>query len=210
MDGFGAGAVARRRLVYGQVSDSLRPEEVVPLLRGRFGRPYEYVAVCASTQRLLADDAPEGAVVTTDEQTEGRGRLGRSWDAPPGSSLLFSILLRPHVSGDRLPELSVVTGRTVGEAVEAVAGLGTELKLPNDVLVRGRKLAGILAEASEGRVVVGVGVNVHQRDDELPARAVHPATSLALEGAGGVRRPALLAEILERLERAYDAWLGTV
>jgi BirA family biotin operon repressor/biotin-[acetyl-CoA-carboxylase] ligase len=192
------------------VSDSLRPEEVVPLLRGRFGRPYRYVAVCASTQRLLADDAPEGAVVATDEQTEGRGRLGRSWNAPARSSLLFSILLRPTVSGDRLPELSVVAGGAVGEAVGAAVGLQTELKLPNDVLVGGRKVAGILAEAGEGRVVLGVGVNVHQREDDLPARAVHPATSLALEGAGGLRRAALLAEVLERLERAYDDWLATV
>lgn len=192
------------------MSDSLRPEEVVPLLRGRLGHPYRYVAVCASTQRLLTGDAPEGAVVATDEQTEGRGRLGRSWHAPAGSSLLFSIVLRPHVPTDRLPELSVVTGRAVGEAIEAVAGLRTEVKLPNDVLIDGRKVAGILAEASEGRVVIGIGVNVHQRGDELPERAVHPATSLALEGSAGVRRDELLAGILERLERAYDGWLASV
>jgi BirA family biotin operon repressor/biotin-[acetyl-CoA-carboxylase] ligase len=148
-------------------------------------------------------------VVATDEQTEGRGRLGRSWDAPAGSSLLFSILLRPSVPGDRLPELSVLAGRSVAEAIEAVTQIRTAVKLPNDVLVGGRKVAGVLAEASEGRVVLGVGVNVYQREAELPQRATHPATSLALEGTGTVSRSALLAEILERLEQAYDDWVAT-
>jgi BirA family biotin operon repressor/biotin-[acetyl-CoA-carboxylase] ligase len=192
--------------VYGRVSDSLRPEDVVPLLRGRFGRPYTYVAVCPSTQRLLAHDDPEGTVAATDEQTEGRGRLGRKWDAPAGSSLLFSILLRPRVHGERLPELSVVAGRAVAEAIEAATGLGTSVKLPNDVLVNGRKVAGILAEASEGRVALGIGLNVSQREDQLPPRVAHPATSLALEGAAPVRRADLLAAVLERLELAYDEW----
>lgn len=191
------------------MSDSLRPEEVLPLLRGRFGRPYLYVPVCASTQRLLAQDAAEGTVAATDEQTEGRGRLGRSWVAPSGSSLLFSILLRPRVRSELLPELSVIAGRAVGEAIEAVSGLRTEVKLPNDVLVGGRKIAGILAEAIEGRVVLGIGANVHQHAAQLPPRAVYPATSLALEGAGGTGRAALLASILESLERAYDGWLAT-
>jgi BirA family biotin operon repressor/biotin-[acetyl-CoA-carboxylase] ligase len=191
------------------VSDSLRPEEVLPLLRGRFGRPYHHVPVCASTQRLLAEDAAEGTVAATDEQTEGRGRLGRSWEAPPGSSHRFSILLRPRVRSERLAELSVIAGRAVGEAIEAVSGLRTEVKLPNDVLVGGRKIAGILAEAIEGRVVLGIGVNVHQDAAQLPPRAVYPATSLALEGARDLGRAALLASILESLERAYDGWLAT-
>jgi BirA family biotin operon repressor/biotin-[acetyl-CoA-carboxylase] ligase len=196
--------------VYGRVSDSLRPEDVVPLLRGRFGRPYRHVPTCPSTQRLLGADDPEGAVVTTDEQTEGRGRLGRRWEAPAGSALLFSLLLRPAVPGERLPELSVVAGRAVAEAIEAATGLRTTVKLPNDVLVDGRKVAGILAEANEGRVVLGVGLNVRQREEELPPRAVHPATSLALEGAADVGRGRLLAAVLERLERAYDDWRAEV
>jgi BirA family biotin operon repressor/biotin-[acetyl-CoA-carboxylase] ligase len=191
------------------VSDSLRPEEVVPLLRGRLGRPYRFLPVCDSTQRQLGGDDPEGAVVATDEQTEGRGRLGRSWEAPAGSSLLFSVLLRPSVPGNRLPELSVLAGRSVAEAIEAVTEIRTAVKLPNDVLVDGRKVAGVLGDASEGRVVLGVGVNVYQRGAELPERATHPATSLAVEGAGTVSRSALLAEILERLERAYDDWVAT-
>jgi BirA family transcriptional regulator, biotin operon repressor / biotin---[acetyl-CoA-carboxylase] ligase len=175
----------------------------VPPLRGRFGRPYTFVDRCASTQRLL-DGAPEGAIAVTDEQTEGRGRLGRSWQAPAGTSLLFSIVLEPPVKAERLPELSLVTGAAVAEAVETETGLAPEVKHPNDVLVSGRKVAGILAEAVDGRVVLGVGVNLSQTEDQLPDAAT--ATSLVLEGAV-VDRDGLLVTVLERLEARYDAWI---
>jgi BirA family biotin operon repressor/biotin-[acetyl-CoA-carboxylase] ligase len=181
--------------------------DTVPRLRGRFGRPYRFVDRCASTQRLL-DDAPEGAVAVADEQTEGRGRLGRTWTAPAGTSLLFSIVLVPAVSADRLPELSLVAGAAVAEAIARETGLRATVKHPNDVLVGGRKVAGILAEAVEGRVVLGVGVNVSQTKAQLPEAADPPATSLALEGAS-VERATLLATILERLEAHYDRWISS-
>ena len=180
--------------------------DVVPLLRGRFGRPYFFVVRCPSTQRLL-EGAPEGAVAATDEQTEGRGRLGRSWHAPPGSSVLFSIVLIPDVAPERLPELSVVAGEAVAEAIAAETGLTPTVKHPNDVLIGGRKVAGVLAESNEGRVVVGIGINVAQRGGDLPEDVIHPATSLALEGAE-VDRAALLATVLERLEGRYDTWVS--
>ena len=114
-------------LVYGSMRGSLRPEDVVPRLRGRLGRPYRFVERCASTQRLLGEDDPEGAVVVADEQTEGRGRLGRKWLAQAGTSLLVSVLLRPDVEPARLPELSLVAGRACAEAITDVAGLETEV-----------------------------------------------------------------------------------
>ena len=186
---------------------SLRLEEVEPRLRGEFGRPYSFVERCASTQRLLAVDAAEGAVVAADEQTEGRGRLGRRWDAPAGTSLLFSLLLRPAVETARWPELSVVAGRAVAEAIADVTGLVPTVKHPNDVLVDGRKVAGVLAEASEGRVVLGVGVNVSQRSDELPTEVRMPPTSLELETGSTVDRCELLVQILHRMEVRYAAWV---
>jgi BirA family transcriptional regulator, biotin operon repressor / biotin---[acetyl-CoA-carboxylase] ligase len=179
--------------------------ELVPRLRGRFGRPFTFVERCASTQRLL-DGAPEGAVAAAGEQTEGRGRLGRTWQAPGGTSLLFSIVLVPPVPPERLAELSAVAGEAVAEAIGAETGLRAAIKQPNDVLIGGRKVAGILAEAVEGRVVLGVGVNVSQTEVQLPSDAVTPATSLSLEGAA-VDRAELLATILERLEAHYDAWV---
>ena len=175
-----------------------------PDFRGRFGRPYTYVRRCASTQRLL-DGAPEGAIAVADEQAEGRGRLGRSWHAPAGTSLLFSIVLVPSVSPERLSELSLLAGAAVAEAIAAETGLAPTIKHPNDVLLGGRKVAGVLAEAAEGRVVLGVGINVSQTADELPPDV--NGTSLTLAGARDVDRSDLLVAVLMRLELQYDAWL---
>jgi BirA family transcriptional regulator, biotin operon repressor / biotin---[acetyl-CoA-carboxylase] ligase len=145
-------------------------------------------------------------VVATDEQTAGRGRLGRQWLAAPGTSLLFSINLRPAVPTHRLPELSVVAGRSCAEAIREVTGLMPGIKLPNDLLVGGRKLAGILAEARDDRVVLGIGINVNTAPDELPRDVDHEPTSLLAEVGVPIDRAPLLAAILLELERRYDAW----
>src|SRR5690349_23061787 len=100
--------------------DSLSPEVVEPRLRGRFGHPYTYVASTASTQLLLPPEAPEGALAVTEEQTAGRGRLGRRWLAPAGASLLCSLQLRPTVPSERLPELTGVASRACAEAIAAL------------------------------------------------------------------------------------------
>lgn len=191
------------------MADSLNPDAVLPLLRGRFGRDYTFMERCESTQRLMAEGAAEGAVAATDEQTEGRGRLGRTWEAPPGSSVLVSIALRPSVPTTNLPELSLVAGRACAAAIAELTGLTAEVKWPNDVLIRGRKVAGILAEAREGRVVLGVGINVSQAAESLPERAQYPATSLLLETGRAVPRAELLAALLDHLERQYDAWVSS-
>jgi BirA family biotin operon repressor/biotin-[acetyl-CoA-carboxylase] ligase len=189
------------------MGDSLRPEAVEPRLRGRFGRPYLYFPVCASTQYAFEADAPEGAVAATDHQTEGRGRLGRRWEDVPGTSLLCSLVLRPAVRPDRLPELTVLAAEACAEAIADVTGLRPALKLPNDVLLADRKVAGILGEAQEGRVVLGIGVNANQEPGELPADVRLPATSLRVESGMPVDRAGLLAVLLERLEASYDRWL---
>ena len=189
------------------MSDPPLAGAVVPRLRGRFGRDYRFLAQCESTQRALPADAPEGAVAVADYQRAGRGRRGRDWVAPAGSSVLCSLLLRPRVASDRLPELSVVAGRACADAIEAVTGLESTVKLPNDVLVGGRKVAGILAEASEGKVVLGIGVNVHQTGSELPSGTDPPATSLDLETTRSVDRRDVLIGLLEQLERHYDRWV---
>jgi len=189
------------------VSD-LTPEVVGPLLRGRFGRPYRFVESCRSTQLLLAEDAPEGATVAADHQTAGRGRLGRTWLAPPGSAILCSVMLRPGLPTAIWPELSLVAGNAVAAAVQRATGLDARVGHPNDVLVGGRKLAGILAEASSGRVVLGFGVNVGQNVGELPSDTPKPPTSLRVELGREAARAPLLAEILLELEQGYDAWIA--
>ena len=155
---------------------------------------------------MLGDEHSEGAVALTEEQTEGRGRLGRRWLSPPGVSLLFSLLLEPRVETARLPELTPVAGQACAHAISQITGLTPEIKLPNDILVGGRKTAGILAEARDGRVVLGIGVNVNVSAPDLPQGIEAPATSLLMETGSEVDRVELLVELLFQLERAYDGW----
>jgi BirA family biotin operon repressor/biotin-[acetyl-CoA-carboxylase] ligase len=187
------------------VSDSLAPDVVEPLLRGSFGRPYVYRERCESTQALLGADAPEGAVAATDEQTGGRGRLGRTWSAPPGTAILASILLRPPPER-RIAELSLVGGIAAADAAELALGLAAQIKWPNDVMVNRYKVAGVLAEGRDGAVLLGIGVNVNQTRDQLPADARVPAGSLRTVDGVERDRAALLVELLARLEDAYATW----
>jgi BirA family biotin operon repressor/biotin-[acetyl-CoA-carboxylase] ligase len=169
-------------------------------------RELEVVSSTASTNADLNARAragePAGYVLIAEEQTAGRGRLDRSWQAPARSSLLMSVLLRPRPAPAGWTLLPFVAGVAVAEAVRAVGHLPAELKWPNDVLVGGRKLGGILVERVDSAVVVGIGVNVSLRSAELP---VPTATSVAL--AGGVAdREVLAKEVLRALARRFDAW----
>ncbi len=188
-----------------RVSD-LSSASVDVVLQGRLGRPYTFVEECPSTQRLLDENATEGTMVATDLQTHGRGRLGRTWEAPKGTALLFSVLLRPHPPMAIWPELSLVAGEAVAAALREQTGAAAALGHPNDVLVEGRKVAGVLPEATVGRVVLGVGVNVNQTADDLPEDTPKPPTSLRVETGREWPRAPLLAAILLELENRYDDW----
>ena len=165
------------------------------------GRPRLDVESCESTQALVDTSLPEGALVVADHQTAGRGRLGRSWEAPPGKALLFSILLRPP-SERNVPELSLVAGIAVADALERTLGLSVQLKWPNDVMLRRRKVAGCLAEMREGVVVLGIGLNVNQTREELPE---HAGSLLTLTGRE-TDREKLLSALLQDLEARYSDW----
>jgi BirA family biotin operon repressor/biotin-[acetyl-CoA-carboxylase] ligase len=157
--------------------------------------------------------APAGLVAIADHQTAGRGRRGRVWTAPPGSSLLVSILLRPELRPDETHLLTMATGVALVEAVDAVAGVRADLKWPNDLVVGGRKLAGILAEADLSErgdvraVIVGVGCNVAWVD--FPAELDRDATACDLEAGHPVDRGRLLDALLEVLAPRLDS-LDTV
>jgi BirA family biotin operon repressor/biotin-[acetyl-CoA-carboxylase] ligase len=176
-----------------------------PLLRGRFGRPYLWSESCPSTQDVLrGSDLPEGAVAVTEHQTSGRGREGRPWEDVAGASLLLSLLLRPP-AGTPTQQLALVAGLAVAEAVEErrdAAGI----KWPNDVLLEGRKVAGVLLESSGGEVVCGIGINVAQDESELPSGTRVPAGSLRALTGRTPDRAELLATLLEIVEHRYDAW----
>jgi BirA family biotin operon repressor/biotin-[acetyl-CoA-carboxylase] ligase len=199
-------------------SDLERPPLDGRFLTARLCRPgalwtaIEVVAETASTNADVADraraGAAEGLVIVAEHQTAGRGRMGRSWEAPPRSALLFSLLLRPAtIEPARLPWLGLLTPLAVAEAVRSLE-VEAEVKWPNDVLVEDRKLAGILLEridtADGPAAVVGIGLNVTLRADERPHEA---ATSLGLEQASTTDRVTVLAAVLRSFERHYRAWL---
>ncbi len=185
--------------------DSLAPDQVEPLFTGGFGRPYVYAEQCESTQRLLDPALDEGAVAVCEEQTAGRGRLGRGWHAPPGTAILCSVLLQPPPER-RVAELSLVGGVATALTVERATGLSAQIKWPNDVMLNRRKVAGVLAEARDGTVVLGIGLNVNQTRDQLPADArVAPASLFTTDAVRRERAP-LLADLLAELELAYKRW----
>jgi BirA family transcriptional regulator, biotin operon repressor / biotin---[acetyl-CoA-carboxylase] ligase len=187
------------------LQDSLAPADVEPLLRGGFGKPYLYHDRCESSQKLLDPGLEEGALAVCDEQTEGRGRLGRRWLAPAGTALLASFLLRP-ARERRRAELSLVGGIATALTVERALGLASQIKWPNDVMVNRGKVAGVLAEAAEDGVVLGIGLNVNQRRDELPADATVPPASLFTIDAVRRARAPILADLVVETERAYKLW----
>ena len=152
---------------------------------------------------------PEGTVAVADEQTSGRGRFARRWEAEPLSSLLFSILLRPvFLNRDEVFILTFSASVAVAEAIEIVTGVKTELKWPNDVLIHGRKACGILLESDfEGEklnyVVIGIGLNVNQAvfPDEIKTKAV----SLSMAAGRSFDREELLSSILLRFKEVYES-----
>jgi BirA family biotin operon repressor/biotin-[acetyl-CoA-carboxylase] ligase len=162
-----------------------------------------------STNRYALEQATlgasEGLVAVADEQTAGRGRLGRDWIAPPGASLLVSVLLRPHLPPERMHLVTLAAALAAVEAVDDLAGVRATVKWPNDVVVDDRKLAGILAEATGGAVVVGMGLNVHW--DAFPPELEETATALNHRSVRGeaLDAPAVLTAWLLALEARLSA-----
>ena len=190
--------------------------EVLPFLTcRRFGRSMHYHGVTASTniqaKALATNGAPEGSVVVADAQTGGRGRMGRSWVSPSGVNLYFSLILRPPLPSIRVPQLTLLVAAAIHQALSSFAADVVPLiKWPNDILVNGRKLCGVLCEMQSETdlvhfVVVGIGINVNL--SLLPPELEDSATSLFLESGRLFSRPELLASVLNHFEPLYDAWL---
>jgi BirA family biotin operon repressor/biotin-[acetyl-CoA-carboxylase] ligase len=180
-----------------------------------FFSPLEVAASVPTTMaraaELAAAGAPEGATVLAEEQTEGRGRLGRAWMAPPGSSLLLSVVLRPPLGREAVWLTVAAAGVALAEAVDAVAPAAgpAALKWPNDLELHGRKAAGLLAEAHLAgdrlaAVLLGMGVNVAQTAADLPPEVADRATSVSLAAGAPVDRAELLAAWAGRFLAGYQ------
>ncbi len=202
-------------------ADLSRPPLVAaPLARALApdGWRVEVLEETTSTNAVVAERAeagePEGLVVVAERQTSGRGRLDRQWVSPPRAGLTFSVLLRPDLA--TAGWLPLLGGLAVADALRDRCGVDAVLKWPNDVLVGERKVCGLLAQVAGGGVVLGIGLNVTTREDELPPD--RPATSLQLAGATTTDRDTLLRAVLRSLrstladadEDAYRARCSTI
>jgi BirA family biotin operon repressor/biotin-[acetyl-CoA-carboxylase] ligase len=196
----------------GVLSEQQIREVIDGLETGIFGREFHTFASIGSTndeaRRLAESGAAAGTIVVADKQTAGRGRMGRTWEAPPGSSLLLSVIFRPSLPPDQIQRLVMACGLAAAEACEAQAGVQVDVKWPNDLHVGEKKLCGILPESAMlgscfEWVVVGMGINVSQQF-AAPNPLADTATSLQMETGKPVDRAELLGEIMRRLDKWHS------
>lgn len=180
------------------------------------GSEIRYLNETDSTNRqayaLGEAGAGEGLIVIADRQSAGKGRLGRTWVSPPGVNLYLSVLLRPPLPSYAAPQLTFLSALAVSRAIAAVTGLAPTHKWPNDVLIDGCKVAGLLNEMSAESdrirfVVLGIGVNLNMTADQFPADLRTPATSLLLAGGQPVARARFARALLEQLDALYAEYL---
>lgn len=169
-------------------------------------------------KHFAEEGAPHGAIVVAERQTAGRGRRGRSWESPAGKSIYFTIIVRPKFAPDKASMITLVMALAVAEAIREETGLSTKIKWPNDIVVNGKKVCGILTEMSMMPemneiqfLVAGVGVNVNQESvEEFPEGLRGMATSLKMESGRQIARAALLERILNHFEKDYEAFGRTL
>jgi BirA family biotin operon repressor/biotin-[acetyl-CoA-carboxylase] ligase len=198
-----------------RVPDILTPDMLRQRLKGSlFGKHIYHFFKVDSTNRVALElghaGKPEGAVVLAEEQTAGKGRAGRAWQSDRAAGIYVTLLLRPRLAPVQAPLLTMMAGLSVRTAIEAQTGLMPDLKWPNDLLVNGKKVGGILtemhAEPSQVRfVIVGIGLNVNQ--EKFPGELGRTATSLRLETEKQVSRLELLVRLLREFENDYNRFL---
>ncbi len=198
-----------------RVADILTPDMLRQQLKGSlFGKRIYHFFKTDSTNRVAMElghaGEPEGAVVLAEEQTGGRGRLGRSWHSERAAGIYVTLLLRPKLAPVQAPLLTMMAGLSAYSAVRAVTGLTVDLKWPNDVLIRGKKMGGILTEmyAEPGQirfVIVGIGLNVNQ--EKFSGELANVATSLRIETGKPHSRLELLVRLLREFESDYNRFL---
>lgn len=211
---------AAPRLGYKLVSapDRLRPEAITRILRTEvLGREIHCFDEADSTQniahRLVREGAPEGTLVITERQTSGRGRLGRHWHSPKGKGIYMSLVVKPSIPIHLMPHLTLLAAVALCRAIRiAVPGLNPGIKWPNDLLIGGKKISGILMESSAENealqyIVAGIGISCNLQPEDYPEELKDRATSLLIESGARVDRAGLIAEFLYQLEELYKLYL---
>lgn len=218
-EGYHVEAVQNRGYRILDIPDVMSKEELESLLAGKnkwAGQEVYYFPETDSTniraKQLAESKASHGTLVVADQQTAGRGRRGRGWVSPPGCSIYMSILLRPEFLPEKAPMMTLVMAYSVAESLRAYTGLDIQIKWPNDVVLNGKKLVGILTEMSTeidyiNHVVIGVGINVNM--DSFSEEIAKTATSLRIEMGKTLKRSTLIAEIMRRFEQDYEEYVKT-
>jgi BirA family transcriptional regulator, biotin operon repressor / biotin---[acetyl-CoA-carboxylase] ligase len=180
------------------------------------GQVIHYEESVPSTQKIAHDLASNGAVegtlVIADEQTAGRGRLMREWHSSLGNGVWMSLILKPHLPPQKAPQFTLITAVAVVQAIEEVTELQPQIKWPNDILINGKKVTGILTELQAesdkiNSIIIGIGMNVNHSIDHFPDEIQAIATSLAIEQGAQLSRAKVVQTILERMESLYTLYM---
>lgn len=208
-EGYEIEAVNRKGYRLAGVPDTIAAREVLSRLETkRMGKEIRYFSTIGSTnqyaRRIAEEGAADGTLVIADEQTDGRGRRGRHWVTPPGEAISFTLILRPNLPPEKISMITLVMGLAVAQAVQVLYGLDAGIKWPNDVVINGKKLCGILTEMSAEinevhYIVIGVGINANLV--HFPEEIRSTATSLKLELGREVNRAELIAAVMKRFEK---------
>lgn len=210
-DGYQIESISRRGYKLLSSPDILTLEEIEDILNTEFiGRKIYYHDSIDSTNKMAKDIAhkeEEGTIIVAEEQVEGRGRLGRAWLSPKKKGIYFSIILKPHLPPMKVAKLTLIGAAAVHLALEET-GIKSQIKWPNDIVINGKKVCGILTEMSSelnmiNHVVMGIGVNVNLEKDDIPEDLQDKASSLKIESKNQVDRKKLLARILNNFENFY-------
>ena len=216
-EGFELEAVRRKGYRIVKTPEKITADELRLGLTTKFiGKNVHYEETVDSTQkiahRLAYDDAPEGTVIIAEEQVSGRGRMARRWHSPKYTGIWMSIILRPNIPLPKAPQLTLLTAVAIVQAIEELTGLLPEIKWPNDILIKGKKVTGILTELEAeadriNSIIIGIGINVNQTKEDFPSDLEQIATSLLLEKGEKVSRADLIKGIFTNLEKLYLLYL---
>lgn len=216
-EGFELEAIRRKGYRIIKAPDHVTANEIrLGLKTTILGQQIHYKETVDSTQkiahRLGLENVPEGTVVIADEQVGGRGRLDRVWHSPKNTGVWMSIILRPNIPVPKTPQLTLLTAVAVVQAIEDCTGLEAHIKWPNDILLNGKKVTGILTElqAEADRVhsvIIGIGMNVNQTKMDFPEELQSIATSLSIEKEEFLNRAEVIRAVFNRLENLYKLYL---
>lgn len=216
-DGFQLEAVRRKGYRIIRTPETVTADEIRLGLQTDFiGRNIHYIESVDSTQKiahqLANENVPEGTVVIAEEQVSGKGRMDRKWHSPKYTGIWMSLILRPNIPLPKAPQLTLLTAVSVAQALEELTGLHPEIKWPNDILLLGKKITGILTELQAeadriNSVIIGIGINVNQQLEDFPSELHSIATSLSIEKGEKVSRAALIRAIFKQFEKLYLLYL---